>query len=375
MGRRVLILLGGLPVGGAEVNVVAVMPWFVKVGIEPIVCTLSRDSDSFLAERLEQETGCSRFDLGADGLFDLPAMRRLRQLVRAEGVEIVHAEDQYSSIFGGFATRALPTRFVLTRHVLLEWMHPAREAVKSRLVFLAARHADAVVTVSEAVRDRFARQAHLAPERIDVIHNGIDLEPFEPAADDRVTARTLLGWEPDRPVVTIVGVVRPGKGHELLLDAVPALKAAHPGVTVKIVGGGDLSPALMDVVASFGDTVDILGARADIPEILAASDVIVQASHSEGLPTVMMEAGAAGRPVVATDVGGTRDVVRHDETGVIVAKGDSEALAAGVLRLLSDPCVAREMGRRARERIFSTFSLEVQATQTAALYDRVASDR
>jgi len=374
MGRRVLFLLGGLPVGGAEANVVAVMPHLVKVGIDPIVCTLTRASDSFLAERLEGVAGCTRVDLAADGLFDLRAMRRLRRLVRTEGVEVVHAEDQYASIFGGFATRALATRFMLTRHVLLELMHPVREATKSRLVFLAARRADAVVTVSEAVRQRFSEQAHLAPGRIDVIHNGIELEPYD-HQPDRVTARTHLGWAADRPVVTIVGVLRPGKGHDVLLKAVPAMKSAFPDLSVKIVGGGALAPPVMDAVASLGDTVEILGARADVPELLAATDVIVQASHSEGLPTVMMEAGAAGRPVVATDVGGTRDIVLHDETGILVARGDSEGLATGVVRLLQAPCEAREMGRRARERVLATFSLDAQAEATTTLYDRVVSAR
>ena len=239
MGRRVLFLLGGLPVGGSEANVVAVMPYFVKVGIEPIVCTLSRDSDSFLAERLERVAGCTRLDLGAQGLFDVRAMRRLRRIVRVEGVEVVHAEDQYASIFGGFATRGLDTGFVITRHVLREMMHPAREAAKSRLVFLAARHADAVVAVSEAVRSA-SRSRPASGRRIHVIHNGIDLEPFEQRRD-LATTRTRLGWETDRPVVTIVGVLRYGKGHDVLLNAVPAMKAAFPEVAVKIVGGGGSS--------------------------------------------------------------------------------------------------------------------------------------
>ena len=374
MGRRVLFLLGGLPVGGAEANVVAAMPSFVEVGIEPVVCKLSRASDSFLAERVEGVAGCTRMDLAADGLFDLRAMRRLRRIVRAEGIEVVHAEDQYGSIFGLFATRALPTRFLLTRHVLLEMMHPLREATKSKLVFLAARRADAVVAVSEAVRQRFSAQAHVAPARIDVIHNGIDVEPYE-RQPDREAARRHLGWAVDRPVVTIVGVLRPGKAHDVLLQAVPAVRAAFPDVRVKIVGGGELAPPVMQTVASLGETVEILGARSDVPEILAATDVVVQASHSEGLPTVMMEAGAAGRPVVATDVGGTRDIVVHDETGILVGRGDSDALARGIVRLLGSPCVAAEMGQRARARILATFSLLAQAEATAALYDRVVSAR
>jgi glycosyltransferase involved in cell wall biosynthesis len=374
MGRRVLFLLSGLPVGGMEANVVAVIPHFVKLGIEPIVCTLSRDADSFLAERLERVAGCKRLDLGAQGLFDVRAMRRLRRIVRGEGVEVVHAEDQYASIFGGVATRALDTEFVITRHVLREMMHPAREAAKSRLVYVAARHADAVVAVSEAVRERFTQQARLRPARIHVIHNGIDLEPFEQGRD-RLATRTRLGWATDRPVVTIVGVLRYGKGHDVLLQAVPAMQSAFPDIAVKIVGGGELVPPLMDAVTALGGTVEMLGARADVAEILTASDVVVQASHSEGLPTVMMEAGAAGCPVVATDVGGTRDVVSAGETGILVPPRDPAALAAGVVRLLSAPCEAREMGRRARERIFATFSLEMQAQETASLYDRVASVR
>lgn len=374
MSRRVLFLLGGLPVGGSEANVVAVMPYFVKTGIVPIVCTLSRDADSFLADRLERIVGCVRLDLGAHGLFDPRALRRLRRLVRAEGVEVVHAEDQYASIFGALATRGLAAGFMISRHVLREQMRPPREAVKSRLVYVAARRADAVVAVSEAVRERFTEQARLQPERIHVVHNGIALEPFEHSRD-QVAARELLGWEPARPVVTIIGVLRYGKGHDLLLRAVPAVRAAFPDVVVKIVGGGELQPPTMDAVAALGGSVDMLGARADVAEILEASDVVVQASQSEGLPTVMMEAGAAGRPVVATDVGGTRDIVRHKETGILVSPGDAEALAAGIVRLLADPCLAREMGLRARERVFATFSLDVQAQETAALYDRVASLR
>ena len=332
-------------------------------------------SDSFLAERLEGVAGCTRLDLAADGLFDLRAMRRFRRIVRTEGVEVVHAEDQYGSIFGVFATRALPTRFVLTRHVLLEWMHPLREATKSRLVFLAARRADAVVTVSEAVR---AAILGTGPPR-----SGADRRDPQRHRSRAVRASTRprrragkhLGWAADRPVVTIVGVLRPGKAHDVLLQAVPAVKSAFPNVCVKIVGGGELAPPVMDTVASLGDTVEILGARSDVPEILAATDVVVQASHSEGLPTVMMEAGAAGRPVVATDVGGTRDIVVHDETGLLVARGDVDGLARGIVQLLGNPCSASEMGRRARERIRGTFSLHAQAEATAALYDRVVSAR
>ena len=177
--------------------------------------------------------------------------------------------------------------------------------------------------------------------------------------------------------MTIVGVLRAGQGPRRVVEGRSRLKAAFPEVSVKIVGGGELAPPVMDVVASLGDTVEILGARSDVPEILAATDVVVQASQSEGLPTVMIEAGAAGRPVVATDVGGTRDIVLPDETGLLVAavatptgwRGESCSCSRARAKR------TRDGSPRAWRRILATFSLDAQAETTAALYDRVVSAR
>jgi glycosyltransferase involved in cell wall biosynthesis len=367
---RVALLLGGLPVGGAEVNVVALLPRLVAQGVTPVVVTLSQDSDSFLADRIARE-GCQRVNLGARRLFDVGAIRRLRAYLRSERIEVLHAEDQYSVIVGSLAVRGTDTRFVLTRHVLGHDRRPRREAVKALLGYLAARRADAVIAVSQAVRTTFASQAHLPSSRITVIHNGLDLAPFE-ELEDRAAARDRLAWSQTRPTISIVGVMRQCKGHDTLLDALPAIRDAFPDVVVKIVGGGDVPAELRARIDALAGTVELVGERSDIPAVLAASDIVVQASRSEGLPTVMMEAGAAGVAVVATDVGGTSDVVEDGTTGLLVPREDAQALAAAVVQLLGDPERVRSMGLNARASILQRFSLDRQAQLTADLYRTLA---
>lgn len=367
---RVALLLGGLPVGGAEVNVVALLPQLVAHDITPVVVTLSRHSDSFLADRIAQE-GCQRIDIGARRLFDVAAIRRLRALLRSERIAVLHAEDVYSVIVGALAVRGTDTRFVLTRHVLGHDRRPRREAVKAFLAYLAARRADAVIAVSQAVRTKFAAQAHMQSSRITVIHNGLELAPFE-ELEDRAATRDRLGWSETRPTISIVGVMRQCKGHDTLLAAVPAIRDAFPDLAVKIVGGGEVPPALQTQIDALAGTVELVGERSDIPAVLAATDIVVQASRSEGLPTVMMEAGAAGVAVVASDVGGTSDVVEDGSTGVLVPAEDPQALAAAVVQLLGNPERRRSMGLNARTSIRQRFSLDRQAQLTADLYRRLA---
>ena len=369
---RVALLLGGLPVGGAEVNVVALLPRLVAHGVAPVVVTLARDSDSFLADRIEAE-GCPRVDLGARRLLDFGAIRRLRAFLRSEQISVLHAEDLYSVIVGALAVRGTNTRFVLTRHVLGHDRRPRREAVKSILGYLGAWRADAVIAVSQAVRTKFAAQAHLPSSRITVIHNGLELAPFEELRD-RSTARDHLAWNESQLTVSIIGVMRQCKGHDTLLAAVPAIRDAFPDVAVKIIGGGEVPSELRAQVDALAGTVEFVGERSDIPEVLTATDIVVQASRSEGLPTVMMEAGAAGIPVVATDVGGTRDVVEDGATGLLVPPEDPQALAAAVVQLLGSPERRRAMGLNARASILRRFSLDRQAQLTADLYCRLAAD-
>jgi glycosyltransferase involved in cell wall biosynthesis len=255
--------------------------------------------------------------------------------------------------------------------VLREPTDSAKETVRAGLVLLAARFgADRLVAVSAAVREQFARQTRLPAARIETIYNGIDVARFA-TRGMRAEKRRALGWPDDQRIVLMVAVLRRGKGHEVLFRAIPRLNRAVPGVSVKVIGDGELSALLLEQASGLGDAVEFLGERADVPELLGAGDALVLPSWGEALPTVLIEAGAASLPVVATDVGGVREIVIEGETGYLVEPGDAVAIADRLEQVLNDPVRARAMGESARRRVNEIFSLEHQAEQTVGIYRAV----
>ena len=129
--------------------------------------------------------------------------------------------------------------------------------------------------------------------------------------------------------------MRPDKGHGVLFEALPAILEHCPKTRLVLVGAGPYATAVREKAKSFGDTVDILGERHDVPRLLGASDLFVSPSRNEGLPTVIIEAGAAGLPTVATDVGGTREIVKDQITGILVSPDRPDQLAGAVIRTLA----------------------------------------
>lgn len=366
-------MLSSIAMGGAERNIVSVAPYFKQNGIDILLCTLNTRRDSPLAE-VFASTGVERFDLGARRMMDAKAIRKFGTFLRERKIDIVHAEDQDSIIYAGMARRIFHTPALMTRHVLEEPVTSWKTYLRSRMVFWTARYGvDGIVAVSEEVRRQFAQQAHVRLEKIHTVHNGIDLEKFALPLD-RKKLRASLGWDAQRPTAVFVSVLRPGKGFEVLFSAIPKIKEAIPNFIVKIVGSGELETDLKKQAVSLGDSVEFLGQRMDIPQILSASDVLIQASWSEALPTVLIEAGAAAIPVVATRVGGTEEIVQNGKSGFVIDPGDSTALAARVVEILNSLRLQEQMGAAARNFVRGNFSLGTQVQRTISLYEKVISD-
>lgn len=351
---------------GASRNVVALLPHLRRLGADAALCTLNSKRDGVLARAFEN-LGIERFDLQASRLLDPWAYGRLVGLLRRRRFDLVHAEDQYANILAAAAWALTRTPFVMTRHVMEEPANGRRQAARARLVFLAARYgARRVIAISEAVRQRFALQAGLPLSRIETIVNGVDLQDFGTLRRDVV--RTRLGWPAGARIAIMVAVLRRGKGHEVLLKGLDRIRQAVPDFRLKLVGDGSERPRLDRLAQQFGDAVEFLGERRDVPDLLGASDVLVLPSWNEGLGMVLLEAAAASLPVVATNVGGMPEIVEDGRTGFLVPPGDAAALADRVVGLLNDPNAAASMGRAARRRVEQHFSIEVQARRTLALY-------
>jgi len=366
---RPLVLISSLDLGGAERVTVSFLLELARRGLQATLCTVSSRQNDALASELSKG-GVVRYDLRARRLADPAAFLRYIRLLRREKFDLVHAHGQDAGILAAAVRPFVRIPFVLTRHVLDEPDTGWREGLRARWALAGARRADAVIAVSSASADHLSRSAAIPRRTIDIVPNGIDIARFDRAdlSRKRSEIRRRIGITPGERMVLVIAALRRGKGHEVLIEAWPDLDRQLRGVRVVFVGGGERQTELEARCRGLGAAVTFLGWRDDIAELLTASDILVLPSFSEAYPTVLMEAAAAGRPVVATRVGGVAEIVKHGRTGLLVAPGDAPGLAEAVSAILSSSRRARSFGRAARERARADFSLGRQVEQTLGVW-------
>ncbi|HEX2292102.1 MAG TPA: glycosyltransferase [Gaiellaceae bacterium] len=284
---------------------------------------------------------------------------RLRRAIREVGPELVHLHSSKAGLAGRLALRgSLPT--VFQPHA---WSFEAVDGIARRAALrwerLAARWADAVVCVSEAERARGEELGIRARWR--VIPNGVDAARFE---RDRAKAREDRFGPAGGLLVLCVGRLSRQKGQDVLLDAWPAVERAVPGAALALLGDGPDEAALR---ARASRSVLVAGGREDVPTWLAAADVFVLPSRWEGLAYTLLEAMAAGRSVVATDVAGTAEAL-GGEAGAVVPPGDPKALAEAIVQRLRHPALREREGEAGRRRARELFDLRRSTQATADLY-------
>lgn len=225
---------------------------------------------------------------------------------------------------------------------------------------------DRVITVSRAAYDSFLGRH--GPSRFALVPNGIAPKP---AAADRSVTRAALGLT-DGPLLLTVARFTPQKGHSTLLEAVPQVLERHPAARFVWVGDGPDFGAMQEAMqtAGLGDAVTLLGQRDDVPNLLAAADLMVLPSLFEGLPLVLLEAMAAGVPVVTTAIGGSAEAVGKAHP-YLAAPGDAAALATAIIGALNDPAAAKASGEAGRQRFNQHFLASRMAAQTADIYASV----
>jgi len=369
---RSLVLISRFTTGGAERVTVSFLCRLARRGINVAACAVTAEESESLTAELTA-AGVRRYTLQACRLADPFALLRLLRLVREQRIDLIHAHGQDASILAAVMRCLSGTRLVITRHVLDEPKETWRQKLRARLALFAARRADAVIAVSEAAADHLAAIARLPRSEIQVILNGIELERFGRGGIGvrRAQVRRALGLSPAAPVVLMPAVLRRGKGHLTLIEALPALRTRVPGVRVLFAGGGEIEPLLRSLARPHGQTIMILGPREDIPQLMAACDLVVLPSFTEALPTALIEAAAAGRPVVATRVGGNPEVVQDFRTGLLIPPDNPSALAEAVATLLNHQERAKSFGEAARRLAEERFSLDRQVEHTVALWSAV----
>ena len=310
---------------------------------------------------------------------DLVAARALRRGLRAFGPDLVHTHASKAGALGRRAARVLPgVRRVHTFHGhVLEGYFPGR--VSRWLVAQERRLAaetDRILAVSHATADDLVRLGVVEEARITVVPPGLDLRPLLLVRERSHFLRGIVGAGDDAVLVGVVGRLAAVKRPELAVRVFEVLAERYPLLHMVFVGDGGERRSLERRVTSGGpavrERVHIVGARENMPAILADLDVVLGTSRAEGMPVALIEAGAAGLPVVATNVGGIAELVAHERTGFLGE--DVDELAYGLAQLLDDPELRRSMGHRARLRVTSRHSAEVLCDRLEGIYNATVEE-
>lgn len=293
--------------------------------------------------------------------YDVASVMRLSRFMRENAFDIVNTHSGVDSWIGGIASKLarIPV-LVRTRHLNI----PLKRNVLNFIHYLP----DMYITCGDTMRRNLVNNCGFPSDRVVNIPTGVDMSSFRVWKDPE--AKVRHGLPRDAVVITNVGILRSVKGHEVTLSSVKAVVDAVPNAKFLIVGDGPRKQALEDFAQNLGimDHVKFTGFIENIPEIYSFTDVAVLSSWSEGLPQSMLQAMAAGVPVVATKAGGVPEVITDGHTGILVEPGDHEGLARGIINVLRQPELGGHLAKNARELVMKEHSAEHMIDRIEALY-------
>jgi sugar transferase (PEP-CTERM/EpsH1 system associated) len=367
MVSSVVQVIYSLDIGGVEKLAVTIGASLDRSRFRPAICAL--DGGGVLADELAA-LGVPYHVLWRKGI-ELGVLPRLYRCFRREDARIVHTHQFAQLLFSFLPAKLCGARIVHTEHEFFLYRSDPRAR---RLFRQLIRFCPAMTVVGPEVARYYIEELGVPTERVHVIANGVDLRRFDVA---RAQARARHGLGEDELVYGIVARLEPEKDHGTLLEAFRVLLAGQRRARLLIAGDGRLRKELESRARSLGieGRAMFLGAVTDVSGVLAALDVFVLSSVNEGVPLSVVEAMAAGKPVVATDVGGMRLLVKPGSNGMLVPPADPAALAAAMGSLANDPEKRHEMGARGRQLAAESFSLGTMVDRYQQVYESVLDAR
>lgn len=363
-------LIDGLWPGGAESLLAEQAAGAAAAGFEFTVGYLHA-KEGAPADRLRR-LGIAPERVPISSLLGPRDLRRVRAHVARVRPDVLHTHLGYSDFLGGIAARSLGIPAVSTLHVM-EWDRDLRSRTQLELMALARRACcQRVVMVSQAARASYLAAWPARRDRVVTVHNGIAAQP-RPGAGRAV--REELGIAPGEHVIAMITVLREGKGHGVAVEAVSAMRERFPGVRLLILGDGPARDEVRALAAPLGDAAIVAGYRGDVMETLDATDVLLHPSRVDAFPTALLEAMAAGVPVVASRVGGIPEIVEDGHSGVLVeAPPGADTLARVLGDLLADPPRRRALAAAGRARFEERFTIEAWMRRLSAVYEAAIAD-
>lgn len=316
-----------------------------------------------------EAAGLTFHPLAMAGPWDLPALLRLKSLIRQRGIQVVHTHSSVDAWLGGMAARLAGVACVRCRHLSVP--------VSQNPLNIVYRLPQAVITTGQGIRRHLIEDYGLPAARVTSIPTGVDTTRFAPAAPDPALLAEL-GLAPEQPVVAVVAVLRSWKRHDLFCQMARQVLDQRPEARFLIVGDGPGRAR----VSGYLDEMDLrpavimTGHREDIERILPLSAVCVLVSDkAEGVSQAVLQELAMERAVVASAAGDLLEVVRHEDTGLLVPPGELAPLTAAVLRLLADPGLRQRLGQAGRRMVLEAYSREHMLKATEEVYARILAER
>ena len=373
--RKVFYLVDSLNVGGTETQAVE-LALRLPVSEYEIMMGCLRAEGPLLEKLRGSAVNVREFHPsgGLDSAAGLYELIKLAGYLRRERFRVVHTHDLWSNLLGVPAARlARVPAIVSSRRDLahFDWYQGKRRHWLRRIQNLSG----VVLANATPIRDALISEDRFAPEKLRVIHNGVDTEKFQRAQRDRARLFPDVGNE---MLVVLVGNMHSDvKGHPWLIAAAPTVVREFPEVRFVFAGDGELRPTFAAQVAQLGleSTFKFLGRRSDIPEILASCDLAVLPSRAEGLPNAVLEYMAAGLPTIASRVGGMAELIQDGVTGLLVPAEDANALAGALLQFLRGPEQARQIAKNGQRFAVENFSFERLIREIDELYAELLERR
>ena len=311
-------------------------------------------------DKRSREANIPVLNLPLKGAADLNSARKLAAYCEKNDIGIIHAHlgrDYWTAVLAKLFNPKL--KVVITRHVLI----PTKSSLLHKWIYSKI---DKVIAVSQAVKKTLT---NFPPKKIVTIYNGIDTDRFATAQSGSL--RKELDLAENTRIVGMVGHVSPHKGHAIFIKSIPEITANNPDTVFVVIGDDFKNGEYISQLKNLDNRVHFLGPRANIPDLMKDLDVFVLASANEPFGLVTVEAMASGTPVVATNSGGTVEIITDRETGILIPPNDPSELAKAVVRILNDDELANKLRANGQTRVRALFDLKTMAVNTVGVYREI----
>ncbi len=320
--------------------------------------------ESVLKQRLSSKD-ISVITLPMRGEWDLFAVVRLAKIIKKNNIQIIHLHTAHAHTLGALAAKSNPScRVVLSRRVDFH----IHSLIKYKMGI------DRIIAVSEGIKKVLIEDG-VNPDKVSVVHDGVDLDRFDNLKENNYLYEEF-NLEKDTSVIGIVAALAPHKHHENFLEAAKIVKGEFPKARFLIAGEGELEEELKQLSKKLNLENEIVfcGFRKDIPELISIFDIFVLSSYLEGMGSVLLEAMALSKPIVATKTGGIPEVVKDKENGILVPPRDHQALATGIIYLLKNGHIRKKMGKTGKE-MLKDFSVSKMVEGTEKIYKEIMVEK